>query len=220
MKRILIACGMLEDEIDQVSRELDCKIPVIWVERGFHNSPGKLKEKLQDLIDQNQDCDEILLSFGLCGNGTEGLISQKTRLVLPKFDDCINMLLCGEKRVCRGLTEPGSLYLTRGWTLDSEAILTQYEQYVTEYGEESAEAILEMMYEHYETISVIDTGYGQLSQVLDYAGQAAQLLGLSTRTVKGSVRILRQLLSGCHGEDLIVKEPGDPVKQSDFDISN
>lgn len=220
MKRILIACGMLEDEIGQVSRELDCKIPVIWVERGFHNSPGKLKEKLQDLIDQNQDCDEILLSFGLCGNGTEELISQKTRLVLPKFDDCINMLLCGEKRVCRGLTEPGSLYLTRGWTLDSEAILTQYEQYVTEYGEESAEAILEMMYEHYETISVIDTGYGQLSQVLDYAGQAAQLLGLSTRTVKGSVRILRQLLSGCHGEDLIVKEPGDPVKQSDFDISN
>lgn len=219
MKRILIACGMLEDEINQVCQELDCKIPVLWVERGFHNTPVKLKEKLQELIDQNQDYDEILLSFGLCGNGTEGLVSRKTTLVLPKFDDCINMLLCDGKRRGRGLTEPGSIYLTRGWTLDSEAILTQYEQYVKEYGEESAEAILEMMYEHYKTISVIDTGCCELSLVLEYAQKAAKLLELSTRTVKGSVWTLRQLLSGCRGENLIVKNPGEPVKQSDFEMA-
>lgn len=218
MKQILIACGMLEDEINSLYREMDCKIPVIWVERGFHNSPGKLKEKLQELIDQNQDCDEILLTFGLCGNGTEGLLSRKTTLVMPKFDDCIHMLLCDGNRSCRGLTEPGSIYLTRGWTLDSEAILTQYETYIEEYGEESAEAILEMMYGHYETISVIDTGCCELSSVMEYAKKAAELLELSTRKVSGSVCILRQLLTGCRGENFIVKNPGEPVKQSDFEI--
>ncbi len=220
MKQILIACGMLEDEINALYRELDCKIPVIWVERGFHNSPGSLKEKLQELIDQNQDCDEILLSFGLCGNGTEGLLSRKTTLVMPKFDDCIQMLLCDGNRSCRSFTEPGSIYLTRGWTLDSEAILSQYETYIETYGEESAEAILEMMYGHYEAVTVIDTGYSELSSVMEYAEKAAELLELSTRTVKGFVCILRQLLTGCWEENFIVKKPGEPVKQSDFEINN
>jgi len=94
---------MMEDEIHTLYEELHCNIPVVWVERGYHNTPAKLKEKLQELITEHQDKDEILLSFGLCGNGTDGIISEKATLVMPKFDDCINMLLCKGKREKRGL---------------------------------------------------------------------------------------------------------------------
>lgn len=219
MKQILIACSMMEDEIKKVYQEIDCQVPIVWVERGFHNTPQRLKEELQRIIDHHQDYDEILLTFGLCGNGVEGIISPKTVLVLPKFDDCINMLLCTKKRESRGLTEPGSIYLTRGWTLDSESVLKQYETYVESFGEESAEGILEMMYEHYEKISVIDTGSYDMDSVMEYAKKTSDLLGLSTDVKKGSTHILKQLLSGQWEENFIVQRPGDAVRQSYFEFS-
>ena len=217
MKQILIACAMLEDEINKIYEETGCTIPVVWVERGYHNTPEKLKEKLQSLIEEHQDVDEILLSFGLCGNGANGIVSPGTVLVLPKFDDCINMLLCRGKRQSRGLAKAGSIYLTRGWTLDSESILKQYEKYVEEYGEESAEAILEMMYEHYEKITVIDTACYDTATVLAYARKAANMLDLTPETTEGSTEILRQLLTGRWEENFIVLKPGQPVKAADFE---
>ena len=217
MKQILIACAMLEDEIHKIYEETGCEIPVVWVERGYHNTPEKLRGKLQSLIEEHQDVDIILLSFGLCGNGTNGIVSLGTRLVLPKFDDCINLLLCRGKRRSRGLTETGSLYLTRGWTLDSESILKQYEKYVEEYGQESAEAILEMMYEHYEKITVIDTKSYDRKPVLNYAREAAKLLDLIPETTEGSTEILRKLLTGRWEEDFIVLEPGQAVTAADFE---
>ena len=219
MKQILIACSMMEDEIQKVCQELNCQIPIIWVERGFHNTPQKLREELQKIIDAHQDCDEILLTFGLCGNGTEGIISEKATLVLPKFDDCVNMMLCAGERKSRGLIEPGIIYLTRGWTLDSESILEQYERYVEDFGRESADGILEMMYEHYEKISVLDTESYDIDVVTEYAKKAAELLGLSVDTKKGSTYILKQLLSGQWEEHFIVQRPGEAVKQCQFEFS-
>lgn len=216
MKKILIACSMMEDEINKVYEELNCDIPIVWVERGYHNTPEKLKEKLQELINEHQDVDKILLTFGLCGNGTEGIVSENTTLVMPRFDDCINMLLCNGQRKSRGLTETGSIYLTRGWTLDSEAILAQYDKYIEEYGEESADAIVEMMYEHYEKLSVIDTESYDIAPVMEYARKAAELLDLKTQTVAGSTEMLKQLLAGQWGENFIVKKPGEAVKIGDF----
>ena len=43
MKQILIACAMLEDEINKIYEETGCEMPIVWVERGFHNTPEKLK---------------------------------------------------------------------------------------------------------------------------------------------------------------------------------
>ncbi|MCI8281458.1 MAG: DUF1638 domain-containing protein [Lachnospiraceae bacterium] len=216
MQRILIACSMLEDEIKKVYKEIECNIPVIWVERGFHNTPEKLNGELQKIIDEHQDCDEILLTFGLCGNGTEGIVSKNTMLVMPRFDDCINMLLCKGKRESRGLTKADSIYITRGWTLDSESILSQYDKYVEDYGEESAEGIIEMMYQHYKTITVIDTDSYEKAPVMEYANQAARLLGLSSQMTEGSTKVLRDLLLGNWEEHFIVQKPGCSVTQTLF----
>lgn len=220
MKRTLIACSMMENEIKKICEDTGCGIPVIWIERGYHNSPEKLREKLQSTIDGLQDQDEILLTFGLCGNGTAGLISPRATMVLPKFDDCINMLLCRGERKTRGLARAGAIYLTRGWTMDEEAILEKYQQYIEDYGEEGAEAIMEMMYEHYETISVIDTKSEDLTPTLEYAQKAAKLLDLSTEIVEGSTLILEQLLSGQWDENFIVLKPGQTLDSSRWDFQS
>lgn len=211
MKRTLIACSMMEHEIKKVYEELHCDIPVIWLNRGFHNTPEKLKEKLQELIDGLEDQDEILLTFGLCGKGTAGLVSSHAALVLPRFDDCINMLLCQGERKKRGLAEAGTIYLTEGWTQDDEAIMGKYEQYVEEYGEETADYLMETMYANYKTLAVLDTKSEDLTATLEYVERAARLLNLSTKIVDGSTRILKQLLTGQWDENFIVQSPGQPL---------
>lgn len=84
----------------------------------------------------------VIIAYGLCGKGTEGIVSHKCRLVIPRFDDCTNMLLCTGKRKSRGLTQPDTMYLTPGWIDDDEAIMTQYELMKEKYDEETAEEVL------------------------------------------------------------------------------
>ena len=51
-------------------------IDITLVRRGLHNQPENLREYLQTLIDEeeNKKYDAILLSYGLCGQATSGLI--------------------------------------------------------------------------------------------------------------------------------------------------
>lgn len=208
----------MEDEINNALDQMNITIPVVWMDRGFHNTPEKLKTELQDQIDQLQDQDEILLAFGLCGNGTEGICSKNTKLILPRFDDCINLLLCTGQRTSRALTRADSLYLTRGWTLDQESILQQYDMIKEQYDEEMCDIIFETMYGHYHAITVIDTGCYDTAPVLNYAQKAADLLDFDVETRPGSNQILRQLIGGDWNEHFIVLQPGEKISTKYFDV--
>ena len=217
-KRTLIACSMLEDEITHILKKHKIQLPVIWLERGLHNSPQNLKQILQKHIDQLQNQDEILLTFGLCGNGTAGLVSTNTILRLPKFDDCINMLMCSRPRTDRKQTETDSLYLTRGWTLDDASLLQQYQSLSETYDPEMRDMILETMYSGYHTLTVIDTGcYNQLP-VEAYAREAAACLNLDTRIVPGNISTLEHLLIGTADANILTLAPGEPVSQTLFEL--
>lgn len=218
MNCAVIACSMMEDELGRVYERIGCQWPVRWLERGYHNTPDRLRQALQEEIDSLQEYDEILLAYGLCGNGTAGLVSERALLVVPKFDDCINLMLCTGHRSKRGLAETGSIYLTRGWIQDEEAVLQKRQEYVEEYGEETASEILEMMYEHYEKIAVIDTGCYDLEPVQDYARQAGELLNLEPVTVAGSTDLLEKLLTGRWDEDFIVQQPGQPLSTGQWEM--
>ena len=74
-KRTLISCAMLEDEVNHILEKTHLTLPVIWIDRGLHNRPENLNQLLQEHINQLQNQDEILLTFGLCGIGTAGLVS-------------------------------------------------------------------------------------------------------------------------------------------------
>lgn len=219
-KRTLIACSMLEDELNVQFQRLDFKYPVIWLDRGYHNSPEKLKDKLQEIIFTLQDQDEILLAFGLCGNGTAGLYSPNTRLIIPKFDDCLNMLLCSKSRTTRAFTESGTIYLTRGWTLDQESIIQQYEALQEKYDKETCEVVMDMMYAHYDSITLINTGCYDMNTVGEYAGQVCDLLDFSLKQTEGSLHILEQLLSGHWDENFIIVEPGTSILDQDFEFND
>ncbi|HIZ06488.1 MAG TPA: DUF1638 domain-containing protein [Candidatus Eubacterium avistercoris] len=219
-KRTVISCAMLEDELNTLYKKLDCRYPIVWLDRGYHNTPEKLRQKLQDTILSLQDQDELLLTFGLCGNGTAGICSPHTGLILPKFDDCLNMLLCTGRRSCRALTHAGTIYLTRGWTLDRESIVQQYEDLCEKYDEETCEMIMETMYAHYDSLTLIDTGCYNMEEVQAYADEVRKLMDFEIRKTPGSLKILEQLLTGRWDENFLVLSPGQPVLEEYFEVSD
>lgn len=217
-KKTILACSMLENEINHIYNKINCTYPIIWIDKGLHNQPEHLRENLQEIINDLQDQDELLLCFGLCGNGTAGLRSTHARLIIPKFDDCLNMLLCEGKRWYRGLTQPGTIYLTDGWTHDEEGILQQYEKLEEEYDEETRDDIFEMMYAHYDSVSVIDTGCYPLEHVTAYADKVCELLDFERKTTPGYLYILEKLLTGNLDENFILVEPGNTLEDTDFEL--
>ena len=217
-KRTLISCAMLADEVNHILKQTNIELPVIWVERGLHSTPKKLNRILQHYIDTLQHQDEILLTFGLCGNGTAGLVSQHTLMRLPRFDDCINQLLCRQPRNKRKQTTTDAIYLTRGWTLDKEAILQQYKILSCQYEPEMRDMILRTMYGGYHTLSVIDTGSFDLKPVEQYADQAAACLNFTRNTVPGNISTLEHLICDTEDSNILTLTPGEPITASLFEL--
>ena len=217
-KRTLISCAMLADEVNHILKQTNIDLPVIWMERGLHSTPEKLNQILQHYINMLQDQDEILLTFGLCGNGTAGLVSNHTILRLPHFDDCINQLICTQPRTRRKQTKTDALYLTRGWTLDKGAILQQYKILSRQYEPEMRDMILRTMYDGYHTLSVIDTGCYDLKPVEQYADQAAGYLGFKRKTIPGNITTLEHLIQGTEDSNILTLAPGEPIRASLFEF--
>ena len=218
-KKMLIACSMIEDEINAVFDRFDIRdIEVRWQERGHHNDPEKLQKVVQTEIDRAEanGADLIMLAYGLCGNGAVGWHTEKAVLAMPRFDDCVNMMLCTGKRDRRNYLEAGNMYLTGGWSRDEGALIDMFESYLAQYGKRKADKLMKMMLDSYSAVTVIDTCCYELEPVLAYADECAGRFGLKRRTVPGGNEPLRKLLTGDWDEDIIVKSPKAPVNEEDF----
>lgn len=166
----------------------------------------------------NQDLENIIIVFGLCGKGAAGIGSSSSRVIIPRFDDCVNMMLCPEKREKRAYMKAGITYLTRGWTEDKGSLLSIYNECLERYGEKRGRKAFKLMYDSYTLAAVIDDGCYDLEPVEEYARKTSELLGLDICTVDGSIHVFEKLLSGNWDDDIIVCEPGEVISEEDFDF--
>ena len=218
-KIILIACSMIEDEINAVC---DCfegpDIEIRWQERGHHNDPEKLHTVIQTEINkaENDGTDLIMLAYGLCGNGAVGLHTSKAVLAMPRFDDCVNMMLCTGKRDRRNYLSAGHMYLTGGWTKDEGALLDMFESYLSKYGKRKADKLMKIMLASYSSVTVIDTGCYEMEPVMEYAAECAERFGLERNVVPGGNEPMCKLLTGEWDGDIIVREGRKAIEEIDF----
>ena len=217
--RILIACAMLEDEVRSAWDKYGRGMRIMWVDRGYHENPDTLRARLQQMINEAErlGATEILLAIGLCGNGVVGLVAQHAKLVIPRFDDCINLMLFEGERTCRGLAQAGILYLTRGWAHDATLITGQREAYARKYGERRADRLMKAMWGAYRAVSLIDNGCYDIDEVQEYAQKCADILEVGVQVDPGSNDIMDKLMSGNWDSDILVSGPGQPIAQEDFD---
>ena len=217
--RALIACAMMEDEVRAALERCGVALPVTWIDRGYHSKPEVLREKVQERIEEAEraGAGEVLLALGLCGCGAVGLHTERAVLAMPRFDDCVNLMLCTGERTSRGFAEAGVMYLTRGWSSDASLIVGQRELYRRKYGDRRADRLMRGMYGSYRAVSLIDNGCYDLQETREYAQRCADTIGVEVRTDPGSNIVLEKLVSGAWDDDILVCGPGRPVQQEDFD---
>lgn len=216
MAEVLLCCEMLEDEVKLAYRRTGAQIPTVWMDAGLHEYPERLRAELEKQIPElEQQYDTILMGFCLCGNALVGVGGKRARLVAPRFDDCIRMLMC---------RRPGSLpevdchcmYFTDGWTKHGEFIAAQYARTCEKYGEKKGKKIYKTMLKNYTGLRLVDTGAFDLEKGRKAIQSTADTLDLGYGEVDGSIRVLEKLLRHEWDDEFYILEPGQTFDQMEF----
>lgn len=220
MKSFLIACSMVEDELNEIINRRGIDMDIVWLERGYHDIPENLNKAVQEKIDECSlaGADRILIMYGLCGNGAVGWKSDASQIVMPRFDDCVNMMLCINERDRRNYLEPGKTYLTAGWAKEKGSLKNMIADAKNRYGEKRGIKALKRLLDSYHHISIMDTGCYEMEPIREYADECARILDMEVELVLGTNRIMEKLLTGEWDSDIIVKDPGQAVTAEDFDV--
>ena len=211
----LIACEMLRDEVELAMARTGIEYPTIWLDKGLHDTPEKLRASLTDKLSQLEKYDTILLAMALCGGALDGVSCAHARLAVPKFDDCIRIILSLEPGM-RNAADPRSLYYTREWLDSTDHLTRQQEQYVAKYGEKKAKKIMRLLLANYKSYRMVETGAYDLAEWEAMARADAASLELEYGTQPGTVRVLEKLLRQEFDEEFLVVGPGEKLTQRMF----
>lgn len=211
LRTVVLACRTIRDELQLTMRETGVNFPVVYFESGINNSRESLQEKIQKEVDMVQNADIILMVLGLCGNSLTGVKSSCSKLVVPKVDDCISLLLDSVEERKKKSREMNTYFITQGWLDHERSILREYDRCVALYGEQRALRVTKTMLENYSRLTVINTGAYSLESVVPKVREFAQRLNMLLEIVPGSRRLLNKLLLGQWDEEFVIFEPGQEI---------
>jgi hypothetical protein len=150
-----IACQVLQGTLERLLPG-DLRPKAVFLDYGWHRVPSKMTESLQELIDSIEEPSLVVLGYGLCGNGLDGIQAGRHTLLLPRVDDCIALLLGSRQAYLRQFsTVPGTYYLSEGWLECGSHPLSEYEEYAEKYGPDDALWVLDQQYQHYTRVALV-----------------------------------------------------------------
>ena len=214
--RVILACGMLRKELTFLMEKEPFEGTVVWMEKGLHEYPDRLREALQREIDVwDGKVDHIVLAYGLCGNGILGLKTVSSRLVIPLFDDCIRCLL--SRKECAPIeVDQKALYYTDEWMDNSVSMLLNESSYVEIYGEKKAMKILKAMLRNYKRATFLETGLYNIDYAESRIRESCDMIGLEINRAPASFRVYDDLLHGRWDKEFIITVPGETVTEAHF----
>lgn len=200
MRKMLVACETIEDEIKCAMERLGMDCPIVWLEGGLHNSPDRLRARLKDVLVQAEGrCDLLLFTLGYCGGGVSELTTGSYTTVLPLADDCLSILL-GSMGARQAASKCPTYFLTEGWMRHENNIITSYAQTVEKYGEARADRINKMMLKNYRRFGLVETGCYDLAAAAARVAPLAQKMDLAVETLPGDNSWLKRLFTGPHDD--------------------
>ncbi|QDU71438.1 hypothetical protein Pan265_12880 [Mucisphaera calidilacus] len=218
----VITCAVLELEVEAMLRDRADVVGVTRLPQGLHNEPDRLREELQLRIDEAETCagcGVIVLVYGLCSRGTEGLRTRRCRLVIPRAHDCITLLLGSKERYAAYVSEhPGTYWYSPGWNAHHVPPgPKRYEllrrEYVEKYGEDNADFLMEMeqgWFKEYNRATYVHLSIGATDEDRAETRRCADWLEWTYDEVAGDPGLMEALLSGAWDEErFLVLEPGE-----------
>lgn len=213
----LIACQVLIDEIKQFLPE---PFATEVFEISLHTRPELLRETLQKAINESDGVyDPIYLGYGLCGMAAAGLVAQKSRLVIPRVDDCIALFLGSQDERRRQLAiEPGTYFLTTGYIGDDVGSpFSDFDRMAKKYGPAKAEMLVKRMVKHYKRMVYIRMPHAaSLEADREYSKKTAAFFDLRYEEIEGTPDLLERLVKQEWDGDFVVLQPGQPISAQHF----
>jgi hypothetical protein len=221
---VVIACRVFQDLLEAYLPQ-ERRAQITFLDYGLHRVPKNLTTTLQEQIDTVEEPSLILLGYGLCGNGLNGIKARQHTLLIPRADDCIAILL-GSRQAYRKQfeQEPGTYYLTKGWLESGSDPLKEYREYVEKYGEKDADWLMDEQYRNYKRLVFVAHRPSDLEQYRPRALEVARYCerwGMRYEEILGSDQYITRLAAAAAdpvnaGEDFLVVPPGGEIKQADF----
>ncbi len=221
---VIISCRVLQDMFEALVPE-DLPVQMKFMDYGLHRIPNKMTQVLQAELDEIKEPSLVVLGYGLCGNGLDGIHTGHNTLLIPRTDDCIALLLGSYEAYRREFQSvPGTYYLSKGWLECGSHPLKEYEKLVDQYGEEEAGSLMDMQYKNYERICLVAHNQTDLEEYRSEAREVARFCerwDFRYEEILGSDAYIRQLfaiataLSKADG-NFVVVGPGSEVTQSLF----
>ena len=224
-KFLIIGCHILWRELCHYASVSSNTLNFQFLQQGLHNTPDILKEELQAAIDSAPgDYDAILVAYGLCSNGIDGITAGNTRLVFMRGHDCITFLLGSKERYKDYVDSiPGTYWYSPGWIDNGyppgkETYEKTLQSYIEKHGEDNAEYLMEVEHgwqKRYSNAAYVDMGFYDTVEYKAYTKECADWLGWECDFMQGSPRLIINFLKGkWDSEDFLVVEPGETVVAS------
>lgn len=212
MNSVIIACSTIADELNLAIKETGCNFPVLWIESGLHINPEKLKARLQQELDHVDNVEQVILGFGYCGNSLLGLKSKNFRIIFPRADDCITLMLGSTENRKKISSEMSTYFLTKGWLVYERNIWAEYLDTVNRMGKEKADRIYNILLRHYKRLGIVDTGAYDLEEFIKQTEIIAGELKLKHEVIPGTLTFLKKTVTGPWDDDFVIINPGDEIK--------
>lgn len=220
---VVIACRSLEAMLRVL---LPPDVPATFLGYELHAQPRTMGAALQAQLDALTRPSLVLLGYGLCGNGVVGVRSGAHVLVMPRTHDCIPIHLGSiEAHAQRFRRDPATWYLTRGWLDSGDTPLHEHRRYVRDYGEDTADELIAMLYRHYRRLRFVASSPQDLTdrrlQLDEVARFCRERLHMQYETVEGGDALVRRLVQASgqvRGADdaMLVLPPGSVVSAAMF----
>lgn len=206
----LITCNALAPSLLPLLEE-DTEFKILDI--GLHVKPDRLRSCVQGEIENmEQEGFDLLLGYGLCGRGLEGVCSSKSRLVLPRVDDCVGALLGSRDRHREILKkQPGSFFLEPSW-LDTEMnIFTELPKEVAHLPPERQNRIIAMALKHYTTLAMLVSDKPDPPAVR-CCEEHAKKFSLDLQQIPTDLTLLSRLIERPLDQlNFVIAPPGEPI---------
>ena len=221
---VVLACKVFKELFDKLVRAGTIQ-KFMYLDYGLHTYPRQLRQSVQATVDAIEAPSLVLLGYGLCGNGLDGIRAGQHTLLISRADDCIAILLGSYERYQQEFrTESATYYLTKGWLESGSDPLREHRKYVERYGVKKADWLIDSLYHNYKRLVLVAHSEEELSAYRERALEVAKFCarwGMRYEEIPGSTRFFERLLEmarnpGQVSGDFIVVPPGGELHQSQF----
>jgi hypothetical protein len=235
MRLYEIACDVVARPVYLCAARSPHVVDLRLFERGLHNEPTSLRDRLQEAVDSAPPTAEaIVLGYGLCGGATAGIVARDRPVVLPRAHDCITLFLGARERYAEEHARAATYWyvadqlerndgyragvggLAIGSDTDEQMAATRAE-YVARYGEDNADYLMEVLggwRAHYGRAAFVSWGVADEAAAEAAARDEAERRGWAFERLEGSMVLLRRLLDGDWDDDFLVLRPGERLAMS------